>query len=85
MKQLMSLVLKHVDDAIHFVFPLLHLVNKYAHLLLVQVSWRNPVDFHWLIYLIDFAFNKFKRHGFHHEELNIVNFYITLTCNQAKC
>jgi hypothetical protein len=73
----MSLVLKHVDDAIHFVFPLLHLVNKYAHLLLVQVSWRNPVDFHWLIYLIDFAF--------HHEELNIVNFYITLTCNQAKC
>ena len=46
MKQLMSLVLKHVDDAIHFVFPLLHLVNKYAHLLLVQISWRNPVDFH---------------------------------------
>lgn len=59
------------DDLLHLALPVLHAANQHGQVLLVEVTWLDPIDLHTLFDLINVTTHQFQRHGLHDHQLDI--------------
>jgi len=83
--ELFRAVLDDTDNAVHLGIPLVESVNENLQVVHRQIARHYPIDLHCLVDLINGATDQVKRHGFHHEHLDLVGLNDAALSNLVKC